>query len=129
MKLELYKKETAPKFVKVDMDSMADPIWVSSEDINIDLPCLNVDVDSFPFPPALRHILHCYQVAWESANSFEYQSDSDSDSDSDCFDEFELPISSAIDASLSVLQSACEDAVERWFIANGWSTKLCRCSA
>lgn len=102
------------------MDYMADPIWVSHSDKNA--PCSNVDMGLFSFPLALKHLLYCYQQAWETAHSSEFiplENLSD-----EC--EANPEMSNAIDASIDALGSACEDMLEAWLKENDWDTKLYR---
>ncbi|PSV00337.1 hypothetical protein [Photobacterium kishitanii] len=117
----LYTKENAPLGIKIDMDYMADPIWISIDDESNDsLPCINSDVNGFPFSPALKHILFCYQEAWESAHSSRFIPLES------LGDEFEsnAKMSKAIGDSLCALQVASEEMLEEWLKENNWNTKL-----
>lgn len=119
----IYQKETAPKAIKVDMDYMADPIWTSdTRNLDDSLVFINSDLDAFPLPPALKHMLYCYQQAWETAHSTEFIQ-----LEALC-DEYQTnpKMSEAIENSLDVLLSACEDMLEDWLKENHWHTTLVR---
>lgn len=122
-KSDVYTKETAPKAMKVYMDYCAEPIWVAEKgSLEDELPYLNVDIELFPFPPAIMHLLHCFKEAWESAHSSKYIP---LEKLSEEFESNES-ISVAIDVSLLALRSGCEDAVDVWLKKNEWPTKLIR---
>lgn len=114
-----YTKENAPKSIKIDMDYMSSPVWVSDLNlINDDTPRIHMGLELFPFPSDLKHILYCYQEAWEAANSSKFiKLDNNKDN---------TVMSNAIESSLSTLKGACEDMLDKWLKDNDWDTKLYR---
>lgn len=116
-----YSKENAPKGIKVDMDYMSSPIWVSDPDMPDDsTPYTNADLSDFPFPPALNYLLYCYQEVWETVHNTKYiplEELADTLGANPTID-------TGINTCLEALSLACEELLDEWLKVNGWNTKL-----
>lgn len=110
----MFTKDTAPNFAVVQMDYTASPIWISFEGSEQS----HCDVNDFPFPSSVKHLLKCYENAWARAHSLDFMT----------MEELNAELNSgstmakAIAASLTTLGRACEQMMADWFSDNGWRT-------
>ncbi|MFS1429788.1 hypothetical protein LMH73_022375 [Vibrio splendidus] len=123
MVIPKYTRLNAPRAIKVDMDYCSDPIWASDEnDLENDQPCISDDINQYPFPPIILHLLKTYQELWETSSCTEHLT-------TDCIGdaaESDPETFILIDNALNILHKRCEDLIERWLIDNKWETKLHR---
>ncbi len=118
-----YKKETAPKSIRILASADGDPVFVfSSGGENKDERTVfeNVSLNRFPFPNEVKHALAMYQSAWLSYMESDYLTADEAFALSRSGDE----LFSALGGNVERLQSICAYLVSQWFVENDWNTKV-----